>query len=57
VIQLVVEGKSNAHVAEILSLSVKTVETYRSRVMRKLGVQSLPHLMKLAIKNGITTLD
>ena len=57
VFQLVVEGKSNAHIAEILSLSVKTVETYRSRVMRKLSVQSLPDLVKLAIKNGITSVE
>ncbi len=54
VLQLVVEGKTNAEVAEILAFSVKTVETYRSRIMRKLGISDLPSLVKFAIQHGIT---
>ncbi|HHX45048.1 MAG TPA: response regulator transcription factor [Chloroflexi bacterium] len=54
VLQLVVEGKTNAEVAEILAFSVKTVETYRSRIMRKLGLSDLPSLVKFAIQHGIT---
>ncbi|TET51461.1 MAG: response regulator transcription factor, partial [Anaerolineales bacterium] len=49
VLQLVVEGKTSAQIAEILSLSRKTVETYRSRLMRKLGIADLPSLVKFAI--------
>lgn len=55
VLQLVVEGHSNATVASRLSLSVKTVETYRSRLMEKLRVQDFSGLVKFAIAHGITT--
>jgi len=57
VLQLVVEGKSNAEIADILSLSLKTVETYRSRLMRKLGISDLPGLVKFAIQHGLTPLE
>lgn len=57
VLQLVVEGRSNAEIAEILSLSVQTVGTYRSRLMGKLDIHDLPSLVKFAIKHGLTTLD
>ena len=56
VLQLVVEGRTNAEIAKSVSLSVKTVETYRSRLMRKLGVEDLPALVKFAIEHGLTTL-
>ena len=54
VLQLVVEGKSSAEIAEILHLSTKTVETYRSRLMQKLGISDLPSLVKFAIQHGLT---
>ena len=57
VLQLVIEGKSSAEIAEILSLSPKTVETYRSRIMQKLDIHDLPSLVKFAIQHGLTTLD
>ena len=57
VLQLVVEGKSSAEVAEILSLSVKTVDTYRSRLMRKLGISDLPSLVRFAIQHGVIHLE
>lgn len=57
VLQLTVEGKTAAQVAEILSLSPKTVETYRSRLMQKLGVNDLPGLVKFAIQHGLTPLE
>ncbi len=57
VLQLVVEGKTSAQIAEILSLSRKTVETYRSRLMRKLGIADLPSLVKFAIQHGLTPLE
>lgn len=56
VLQLVVEGKSSAEIAEVLFLSVKTVETYRSRLMQKLGVRDLPGLVRFAIQHGLTPL-
>jgi DNA-binding NarL/FixJ family response regulator len=57
VLQLVVEGKSSAEIADTLSLSVKTVETYRTRLMHKLGVSDLPALVKFAIQHGLTSLE
>ena len=57
ILQLVVEGKSSAEIGQILSLSPKTVETYRSRLMEKLGIKDLPSLVKFAVQHGLTTLD
>jgi DNA-binding NarL/FixJ family response regulator len=57
VLQLVVDGKSSAEIAEILFLSPKTVETYRSRLMQKLEIHDIPGLVKFAIQHGLTTLD
>ncbi len=57
VLQLVVEGKSSAEIGDILALSPKTIETYRSRIMQKLGLRDLPSLVKFAIQHGITPLE
>jgi len=57
VLQLVVEGKSSVEIASALSLSHKTVETYRSRLMRKLGISDLPSLVKFAIRQGLIPLE
>ena len=57
VLQLVVEGKSSAEIASTLSLSVKTVETYRSRLLHKLDIRDIPGLVKFAIQHGLTPLD
>ena len=57
VLQLVVEGKTSAEIAEILSLSPKSVETYRSRLMLKLGVGNIPSLVKFSLLHGITPAD
>jgi DNA-binding NarL/FixJ family response regulator len=57
VLQLVVEGKSSAEIATILSLSPKTVDTYRSRLMHKLDIKDLPNLVKFAVQHGITPLE
>jgi len=54
VLQLTVTGSTSAAIAGKLNLSPKTVDTYRSRVMEKLGVQNLPELVRLAIKHGLT---
>ena len=56
VLRLLVEGKRNSEVADVLAISVKTVETYRSRIMLKLGIDNLTTLVKLAIRAGITEL-
>lgn len=57
VFQHVVEGKTSAEIAVSLSLSVKTIETYRSRIFQKLEINDLPGLVKFAIQHGLTPLD
>jgi DNA-binding NarL/FixJ family response regulator len=57
VLQLVVEGKSSTEIADILSLASGTVNVYRSRLMRKLGLSDLPSLIKFAIRHGLISLD
>lgn len=57
ILQLVVAGKSNTEIAQALFLSPKTIETYRSRMMEKLGINDIPALVKFAIQQGLTTLD
>jgi DNA-binding NarL/FixJ family response regulator len=54
VLQLLAEGKSNKKIADTLYLSPKSVETYRNRLMHKLGISNLPDLVKFAIQHGIT---
>jgi len=54
VLQHVVEGRTSAEIAELLSLSPKSVETYRSRLMLKLGIGNIPTLVKFALQHGIT---
>ncbi len=56
VLQLVVEGKSSTEISEILFLSSKTVDTYRSRLMHKLAINDLPGLVKFALQHGLTTM-
>jgi DNA-binding NarL/FixJ family response regulator len=57
VLQLTVEGQTSLEIAAQLSLSPKTVETYRSRIMTKLDLDSLPALVKFAIQHGVTGLE
>jgi DNA-binding NarL/FixJ family response regulator len=57
ILQLVVEGNSSAKIADILCLSPKTVETYRSRIMSKINVKDMPGLVKFAIRNGLISLE
>jgi len=53
VVQLLAEGKSSKEIASHLELSVKTVETHRSNIMRKLNLHSLGNLVLYAVKNKI----
>jgi DNA-binding NarL/FixJ family response regulator len=57
VLRLTAEGKSSAVTAKYLGLSPKTVESYRSRIMRKLGIRDITGLVKFAIRHGIASLD
>jgi len=56
ILQLLVEGSSGIDIARQLNISPKTVDTYRSRMMQKLGIGDLPGLVKFALQHGLTTL-
>ena len=53
IVQLLAEGNSNKDIARALNISVKTAETHRSNVMRKMGFNSLAELVRYAIRNNI----
>lgn len=53
IVQLLAEGKSNKEVADVLGISVKTAETHRAAIMRKLGLESFAELVRWAIRNHI----
>jgi DNA-binding NarL/FixJ family response regulator len=57
ILQLVVEGKSSVEAAKILSLSPKTVETHRSRLMKKLEVGDLVGLVKFGVQHGLIPME
>jgi DNA-binding NarL/FixJ family response regulator len=53
IVQLLAEGKSSKEVAAVLGLSVKTAETHRANIMRKLDCHSVTELVRYAIRNNI----
>ena len=55
ILQLIAEGNTNAVVAEKLTLSVRTIESHRSNIMRKLRLSSHSDLVKYAINQGLIT--
>ena len=57
VLQLLTEGKTTKEVAFNLEVSVKTVETHRQQIMKKLGLHSIAQLTKYAIREGLTSLE
>jgi len=53
ILQLVAEGNSSKEIANLLNLSVYTVETHRARVMQKLKLRGIPELTLYAVRKGI----
>jgi DNA-binding NarL/FixJ family response regulator len=54
---MLAEGRAMTQIAETLSLSPKTVETYRARMMEKLGIHDLASLVRFAIRQGVTSFE
>jgi two-component system, NarL family, nitrate/nitrite response regulator NarL len=52
----IAEGCSNKEIAQTLDVGVRTIETHRERIMRKLGVHSIAGLTRFAVAKGLTTL-
>ncbi len=57
VLQLIAEGLKTKDIATRIHVSVKTVETHRQQMMRKLNATSVAELTKIALKEGLTSLD
>jgi DNA-binding NarL/FixJ family response regulator len=57
VLKLIAEGHTNNEVADLLSISVKTVEKHRASVMDKLNIHDLPGLVRIAVKYGLIFLE
>jgi two-component system response regulator NreC len=57
VLVLIAEGKSNKEVADKLGIGVRTIETHRERIMRRLNIHSVAGLTKYAIANGLIALE
>lgn len=53
VLQLVAEGKSNKDIANMLNLSLYTVETHRSNILQKLNLHTVPELILYAVRKGV----
>lgn len=57
VLQLLAEGLASKQIAVRLDISVKTVETHRSRIMNKLGIRTVAELTKYAVRQHLTSLE
>ena len=55
ILQLLASGATNRQVAEMIHVSVATVETHRTNVFQKLGIHSLPELILYAVRKGLLT--
>jgi len=55
ILQLIAEGKSTKEIAQVLDLSVKTVETHRMRIMERLGIHDVAGLVRFAIRAGLVS--
>ena len=57
ILQLIAEGRSTREMAELLDVSVKTIETHRLRLMDRLGIRDVPGLVRFAIRAGLVSPD
>jgi DNA-binding NarL/FixJ family response regulator len=55
ILQLVAEGKSTKEIAQLLGLSIKTVDTHRAQIMDRLGIRDLAGLVRYAIRTGLVS--
>ncbi len=57
VIKMLAEGKPSKEIAHIIGVSIKTIDAARRRIMQKLNIESFAHLVKYAIREGLTSVD
>lgn len=57
ILQLVAEGRTTRQIADLLSVSIKTVETHRAQLMERLGIRDVAGLVRCAIQCGLISID
>ncbi len=57
ILQWIAEGYTSPQIAQRLSISHRTVDTHRTRIMQKLNIHNIAGLVKYALRNGLATLD
>ena len=55
ILQMIAEGHSTREIARVLNVSIKTIETHRSRLMDRLDIHDVPGLVRFAIRAGLVT--
>ena len=53
VLVLVVEGRTSREIAQVIGVQPSTIDTYRSRIMAKLGIEDLPSLVRFTVRHGL----
>jgi len=57
ILQLIAERHSTKEIAQVLNISIKTVETHRAQLMERLGIHDVPGLVRFAIRAGLVSLE
>jgi DNA-binding NarL/FixJ family response regulator len=57
ILQLIAERHSTKQIAQLLGISIKTVETHRAQLMDRLGIHDVPGLVRFAIRIGLTSIE
>ena len=57
ILQLIAEGQTTQEIAEVLNISVKTVETHRMQLMERLDIHDIAGLVRFAIRTGLISAD
>lgn len=57
ILQLIAERHNTKEIAQVLNISIKTVETHRAQLMGRLGIHDVPGLVRFAIRTGLVSLD
>ena len=57
ILAMLADGQTNIEIASTLKISIKTVESHRSSIMKKLELENIPDLVKFAIRHGLIDID